>query len=93
MRIVELGKGQVKIEPCYVSNDDRRRAILFEPVDDPHEIGRLTGDPAGPHVAKESDTLLILGTVESAKVLLDFLTEQIQEMSSNAGGQTSSEAR
>jgi hypothetical protein len=68
---IELGRGLIKIEPCKVSEDDQRQALLFEPVTEPQPIGVLTGDPAGPHVPAEGSVLVILGSVESATVLLE----------------------
>lgn len=80
MKIIELGKGMVKIEPCYVSKEDRRYAILFEPTDTPHEIGILTGDKAGPYMPNDDATLLILGSIESAEVLAEQLRRSIETM-------------
>lgn len=70
----------IKIEPCRVSKEDRRHAILFEPTDTPHEIGMLTGDPAGPYVPNDDATLLILGSVESAEVLAEQIRRAIEDM-------------
>lgn len=79
-RIIELGKGMVKIEPCFVSDSDQRQAILLEPQAEPHEIGILTGDPAGPHLPADGSVLIILGSVESAVVLRDQLNRCIEGM-------------
>ncbi len=80
MRTIELGNGKVKITPCFVSEKDRRQALLFEPVTESHPIGMLTGDPDGPFIPEAKDTLIILGSLDSAKVLLHQLTECVAEM-------------
>jgi len=79
-QIIELGHGKVKLEPCHVSEDDQRQALLFEPVSEPHAIGLLTGDPAGPHVPAAGSVLVILGSVESATVLLEVVQLCIDRM-------------
>ena len=73
MRTIELGDGKIKVTPCYVSDTDRRQALLFEPVSEAHPIGILTGDPDGPYTPKDEDTLLVLGSVEAAKVIIHQL--------------------
>jgi hypothetical protein len=78
-RIIELGHGRVKITPCFVSAEDRRQALLFEHVEESHEVGVLTGDPAGPHALVASDTMIILGSRESADVLMQQLWRAINE--------------
>ena len=80
MKIIELGKGTIKIEPCFVSVDDRRQALLFEEVSKPHEIGSLTDDKPGLYIPNENDTLLILGSIESAEVLINQINMCIELM-------------
>lgn len=80
MKIIELGTGNVKIEPCFVAEDDRRQALLLEPVGESHPVGMLTGDPAGPHIPGTDSVLIILGSVASATVLLEQLRDCIGMM-------------
>ena len=84
MRVIELGKGTVKVTPCFVSMEDRRQALLLEPRQEPHEIGILTGDPDGPFVPQAKDTMIIFGSVEAGEVLLEQVRRCIEEMRSNA---------
>ena len=84
MRVIELGKGTVKVTPCFVSMEDRRQALLLEPGQEPHEIGILTGDPDGPFVPQAKDTMIIFGSVEAGEVLLEQVRRCIEEMRSNA---------
>lgn len=80
MNIIELGKGAFKIQPCFVSENDNRQAILFEPQDIQHQIGIFSDVIDPPYIPREDSTLLILGSVESAKVVFEQLRLCIQDM-------------
>ena len=77
MKIIALGHGKTKITPAIV---DDIQCLLFEPVPEPHSVGDQTGDPPGVVYPEDGDTLLMLGNVASANVLLDQLKTCIAEM-------------
>ena len=81
MRVIELGNGTVRITPCFVSAEDRRQALLFEPEQEPQKIGSLTGRKPGVYsITKPKDTLIILGSVEAGEVLLRQVMRCVEDM-------------
>ena len=83
MRVIELGNGTVRITPCFVSSEDHRQALLFEPEQELQKIGRLTGKPSGNLITQPKDTLIILGCVEAGEVLLRQVCRCVEEMRPN----------
>lgn len=80
MRVIELGNGTVKITRCFVSAEDHRQALLFEPEQEPSKIGILPGKPSGTLNTLSKDTLIILGCVEAGEVLLQQVQRCVEEM-------------
>jgi hypothetical protein len=56
------------------------QSLVFEPVEEEHEIGILTGEIPGPYHMQEHDTLIVMGSIASATVLKDQVQACIDAM-------------
>lgn len=83
--VISLGFGRVKISRgnTRVGGGVWCPVIIFEPTDQPHEIGAKTGDPDGPFELTKKDTLITFENKESALVLAYILSELIDNFEPN----------
>ena len=80
--IVQFGTGRVLCSWGLTADERQDRALLLELVDEPHEVGTVTGDATGEKV-EDSDRVVMMNfpSIESARVLQDVLGEMIGKWS------------
>ena len=80
-RWVKLGEGAVRIDVALVEGIGQ--CIVFVPQDNPTQGVAMTDMTGAPYFTKNRDTIISLGNMEAAKVLLHQVESAIDAMKSS----------
>ena len=74
---VIIGNGNYEVVPIDL---DGRKGLLFQLLDEQHEVGEITGSTGEKRQVKDSDVVIWFENIEGARVVQDAINMSVLNM-------------